>query len=200
MKILVATNNKGKLVELGRLFNLAELELVRPADIGLVDFDVEETGTTYLENATLKAVAFAKESGLYAIGDDSGLEVDALDGAPGVYSKRYAGEGANDLDRINLMLSKLEGVPTEKRQAHFTAVLVLAAPDGKVLADVEGQCAGEIIFAPRGNGGFGYDPIFLVHEANGKTMAELTPEEKDSYSHRGNAARKLAPLVRELAQ
>ncbi len=193
MQILVATNNKGKRLEFMRLLNVAGLELVLPADIGLAGFDVDETGTTYLENASLKATAFAQASQMYALADDSGLEVAALNNEPGVYSKRYAGEDKTDGERITFLLDKLQAVPESQRTARFVAVIALADPTGKIIASQSGFCPGQIAFAPRGNRGFGYDPIFLVDGANGRTMAELDDAEKDRVSHRGNAARAISP-------
>ncbi len=196
MKLLIATNNQGKVLELGRLMHIPQLELVMPADIGLNEFDVEETGQTYLENATLKAVAFARESGLYALADDSGLEVEALNGEPGVYSKRYAGEGATNPERIAFLQRKIEERGSSNRKARFVAVLVLSSPAGEVLETATGYCEGEIGYEMRGENGFGYDPVFIPG-LNGRTMAELTDEEKDSISHRGNAARLIAPKIVE---
>lgn len=193
MKILVATNNKGKLVEFQRLLDVPGLELVLPAEVGLADFDVEETGTTYLENARLKATAFAKATQMYALADDSGLEVTALKGEPGVYSKRYAGENKTDTERIAFLLDKLQDVPENNRQARFVALIALANPKGEVIAERTGYCYGQIALAPRGDNGFGYDPIFIVDSTEGCTMAELDAAKKDIVSHRGNAARAITP-------
>lgn len=200
MKILVATNNKGKVAELLRLIDIKEIELVTPDEIGLADFDVEETGTTFEENAILKASEFAKASNLPALADDSGLEVDALNGEPGLYSKRYAGENATDAYRIEYLLNKIKDVPADRRQARFVAVLALVRADGSVVAALPGYCNGEITFAPRGTNGFGYDPIFVVEGTNGRTMAELSNDEKDIVSHRGNAARAIRPKILEMLQ
>ncbi|MEI7555797.1 RdgB/HAM1 family non-canonical purine NTP pyrophosphatase [Candidatus Chlorohelix sp.] len=198
MKILVATNNRSKLLEMARLFNIEGLELVLPADLGLKDFDVEETGQSYYENAALKAAAFARASGMSALADDSGLEVDALNGEPGLYSKRYAGENATDAYRISYLLKKLENVTQENRTARFIALLALASPDGTIIEHEQGTCEGRIGFAPTGNNGFGYDPIFLpIVVADNHSMADLSNEGKDLISHRGNAARKLAPFLRK---
>jgi XTP/dITP diphosphohydrolase len=193
MKILVATNNPGKRLELQRLLNIEGLELLLPADVGLDDFDVEETGITYLENASLKATGFAQAAKMYAIADDSGLEVSTLNNEPGVYTKRYAGENKTDPERIAFLLEKLKNTPIEQRQARFVALVALAAPDGEILTSQTGYCYGQINFEPRGNNGFGYDPIFLVEGKTGHTMAELSNDEKDEVSHRGNAARAIAP-------
>jgi len=197
MKLLIATNNQGKVAELARLLDIKGLELVMHAEVGLIDFDVEETGLTYFENASLKAVAFAKASGLPSLADDSGLEVDGLDGEPGIYAKRYAGENVTDAERIAFLLKKLEERPGAARTAEFVAMLVLSDPSGKILAQEIGHCEGHIGFEPRGTNGFGYDPIFVT-QLNHRTMAELTNSEKDAISHRGNAARKMAQRLREI--
>lgn len=194
-KILVATNNKGKVAELLRLLDIEGLELITPEVAGLADFDVEETGVTFEENAILKARAFAEVSGLAALADDSGLEVEALNGEPGVYSKRYAGENMDDAGRIDFLLNKLKAVPAEQRAARFVAVIVLAAPDGTIIETQPGYCPGAIGFTPQGTNGFGYDPIFIVEGTNGQTMAELSNAEKDAVSHRGNAVRAIRPTV-----
>lgn len=198
MEILVATNNPNKKVEFQRILNIAGLNFVLPEEIGLKDFDVEETESTFLGNASLKATAFAQASRMYALSDDSGLEVAALNGEPGVYSKRYAGENKSDADRIAFLLDKLRNVPEDQRQARFVAYLVLAAPSGQVVAARPGYCLGSIGFAPCGENGFGYDPIFIVEGQDGRTMAELSSVEKDAVSHRGNAARAIAPELAKL--
>jgi XTP/dITP diphosphohydrolase len=180
----LATNSEGKIGELREIFAGAPLELLTPRAAG-IDLDPEETGTTFEENAILKATAFARAAGLPALADDSGLEIDALGGEPGVRSKRYAGDDATDADRIALVLSKLEGVRDERRTARFRCVMALATPE-EVLGTVSGTCEGRIAFAPRGSNGFGYDPIFLVPD-RGKTMAELLSEIKNQISHRGRA-------------
>ena len=185
MKLLVATHNRGKLVEYQQMFGNLPLELVTLNEVGIPD-DVEETGTTFAENARLKAIAYAQHSGLLTLADDSGLEVDALGGEPGVYSKRYAGEGKSDAERIVFLLDKLRTVPQGKRSARFRCAIAIASPDGK-LFETDGTCEGEIIFAPRGTHGFGYDPIFYFPR-RGVTMAELPPEEKNRVSHRAQAA------------
>lgn len=199
MKIVVASNNKGKLVELQRLTHVEGLEFITLREAGMSDdYDVEETGVTFAENAILKATESARATGLHAIADDSGIEVDALGGEPGVYTKRYAGENKTDAERIDFLLDKLKDVPAEKRTARFVAALALAAPDGTILDLQTGYCPGRIAFAPRGSNGFGYDPIFIVGEGN-HTMAELGNEEKDAVSHRGNSVRLLRPKLVELA-
>jgi len=198
MKILVASNNQGKLIELQRLSQVEGLEFVTPRQVGISDdFDVEETGTTFEENAILKATQYAHAANLYAIADDSGIEVAALGGAPGVYTKRFAGENVTDAQRMDFLLEKLKDVPPEKRTARFVAALALAAPDGTILEVQTGYCLGQIALAPQGTGGFGYDPIFIVADT-GRTMAELGDDEKDAISHRGNAIRLLLPGLQKL--
>lgn len=160
-------------------------QIITPSELGL-KLDVAETGATYEENARIKALAYAEASGLLTLADDSGLEIDALNGEPGLRSSRYAGEGANDQDRVNLVLSKLKNVPWERRTARFRCVIVLAKSD-QLLEYCFGECHGIIAFKPKGDKGFGYDPIFYFPELN-KTMAELPEKIKNSISHRGRAA------------
>jgi XTP/dITP diphosphohydrolase len=186
-KLLLATNNKGKIREYKSLLKGIPYEIVTLAGQGITTA-VDEVGGSFEENARLKASTPAKESGLLTLADDSGLEVDALEGEPGSLSHRYAGEGASDADRINYLLSRLKDVPDKERIARFRCVIAIATPDGKVeLCD--GECRGLITTAPKGNRGFGYDPIFYLPEL-GKTMAELSPEQKNRVSHRARAARK----------
>ncbi|HXY74884.1 MAG TPA: XTP/dITP diphosphatase [Dehalococcoidales bacterium] len=184
-KLLLGTNNKGKLREYHALLEGVPFELVSPADIGF-SADVAETGKTFKENAGLKASVFMQKSGLITLADDSGLEVDALQGEPGVMSARYAGENATDMERIRFLLSKIKDIPWEKRTAQFRAVIAIAVP-GEEIRFAEGECLGYITFEPRGEKGFGYDPVFFVPEL-GKTMAELNPAIKNRISHRGKAA------------
>jgi len=186
-KLLLATNNKGKVREYKSLLREIPFEIVTPSELGITT-EVDETGSSFEENARLKAATLAAASGLLTLADDSGLEVDALGGEPGVLSARYAGEGASDIDRINYLLARLKDVPGEKRTARFRCVIAIAAPDGTV-ETCSGECQGVIATEPRGNNGFGYDPIFYVPEL-GKTMAELTPEEKNKISHRAKATEK----------
>ena len=160
--------------------------------------EVEESGATFEENAALKARRYATISGLLTLADDSGLEVDALKGEPGVRSARYAGEGASDRDLVALVLARMKGVPLEKRAARFRCVIAVAWPSGRVEL-VEGVRQGVIAAEPRGKNGFGYDPVFYLPE-RGKTMAELTPAEKNRLSHRAEAARKAARLLHSLAE
>ena len=196
-KLLIATNNKGKVKELQDLLKGTDFELVTPADINL-SLEVEEDGTTYAENAAKKARAFAHASGLISLADDSGLEVDALDGAPGLYSARYHPKpSANDADRRAYMIENLKDKP-RPWTAHFHATIAIAPPDQDVYI-VEGNCYGEIIPEERGSGGFGYDPIFLLPELN-KTMAELEMEEKNRLSHRAKAVINAIPVLKKIYQ
>jgi XTP/dITP diphosphohydrolase len=196
-KLLLATNNKGKAREYKSLLSGVPFELVTPAEVG-IDREVAEVGRSFEENASLKATALAAESQLLTLADDSGLEVDALGGEPGTLSARYAGENASDSDRVNYLLSKMQGVPEEKRQARFKCVIAIATPDGNVEL-CSGECDGFIALKPRGYKGFGYDPVFYLPEL-GKTMAELPPEEKNKISHRGRAAEKARVVLKRLAR
>ena len=184
MKFVLATHNPGKLREMSAILGELGVEVVSPADVGIT-VDVEETGTTFAENAMLKAKAICAAAGLPAIADDSGLCVDALTGGPGVYSARYGGEGLADKGRYMLLLNSMRGQTT--RKAHFACAIACAFPNGDELT-AQGQCDGAIAFAPMGEGGFGYDPVFLVPE-KGKTFGQLTAEEKSAISHRGKALR-----------
>ena len=187
MRFVLATHNPGKLREMGEILKDFGIEVVSPRDLGIT-VDVEETGTTFAENAMLKAKAICKEANLPAIADDSGLCVDALNGAPGVYSARYGGEGLDDKGRYMLLLSSLRGAPT--RAAHFACAVACAFPSGDTLT-AEGRCDGSIAYAPLGEGGFGYDPVFLL-PGTGKTFGQLTQEEKSAVSHRGRALKDFA--------
>ena len=185
-KLLIATHNRGKLKELSFLLGGVPFELVSLSDVG-IEHDADETGDTLEENATLKAETYARLSGLPTLADDSGLEVEALGGAPGVHSARYAGEGATDEDRIALLLKNLSDYP-QPWTARFRCVAAIVRP-GQAAELYSGECRGEIITVPRGDNGFGYDPVFLITR-EGKTMAELTSDEKNRLSHRGAAAGK----------
>jgi XTP/dITP diphosphohydrolase len=191
-ELLLATNNQGKVLEFHELLRETGYELVTPAQRGL-KLDIEENGSTYEENARLKALPYARASGLLTLADDSGLEVDALGGEPSIRSSRYAGENANDKDRVDFLLARLSHVPEAERSACFRCVIALARPDGRV-DFCSGRCDGVIIAAPRGDGGFGYDPIFYFPELK-KTMAELPAEIKNQISHRARAARKACELL-----
>jgi XTP/dITP diphosphohydrolase len=196
MKLLLATTNKGKIDEYRYLFRGLPFILVSPVEEG-IDIDVDEKYSTFEENARHKAVEYALHSGMLTVADDSGLEVDALNGEPGVMSARYAGEGATDDDRVKYLLNKLEGVPWEKRTAHFTCVIGIA--DRKGIAETcTGHCHGIIAMEPAGLNGFGYDPLFYLPEFE-KTLAELTSEIKNNVSHRADAARKARPFLNRLA-
>lgn len=186
MKFVLATHNPGKLKEMADILSGLGVEVVSPADVG-ISIDVEETGTTFAENAMLKAKAICAASGLPAIADDSGLCVDALNGAPGIYSARYGGVDS-DQARYRLLLENLRGAGA--RTAHFHTAIVCCFPNGDRL-DAAGDCFGTIAYAPQGDNGFGYDPVFFVPELR-KTFAQLTPEEKNAISHRGNALRAFA--------
>lgn len=187
-KLLLATYNQGKIREYRYLLRDLPFEIVTPDEQGIT-LEVDETGQSLEDNARLKATILANESRLLTLADDSGLEVDALDGAPGLFSARYAGEGASDNERISYLLAQLEGVPWENRLACFRCVIALATPQGK-LEFCQGKCDGIITFEPKGEQGFGYDPVFYFPEL-GKTMAELNLEEKSRISHRGQAARQV---------
>jgi XTP/dITP diphosphohydrolase len=183
--LLLATTNHHKLKEFRTIFADLPFTLITPKDIQL-DIDVEETGTTFRENAELKALAYANASGLLSLADDSGLEIDALGGSPGIYSARFASPEIAYEERFDIIFKQLHGLPLEQRTARFRCVIALAEPS-RYLRWVEGIIEGLITDTPRGTNGFGYDPIFLVPEL-GKTTAELASEEKNRISHRGHAA------------
>lgn len=195
LRIVLATHNRGKRREWQELLEGLPVEILLPEEVGVSEA-VEESGTTYLENARLKAHAFMQRSGLPALADDSGLEVDALDGAPGVRSARYA--LGNDEVRYRALLKALADVPSERRTARFRCVAVFVMPDGREWVS-EGVVEGVIGFAPSGESGFGYDPVFVVPELN-KTFAELTREEKNRISHRGRAAQAMRVVLQELVK
>ena len=194
-KLLLATNNQAKVHEYKSLLSNLPFELVTLAEQGITTV-VKETGKSLEENAILKATTLSTESQLLTLSDDSGLEVDALDGKPGRLSARFAGENASDRDRVSYLLSLLEDVPRQKRSARFRCIIAVAAPDG----DIElcsGECQGYITLEPKGKDGFGYDPIFYLPELD-KTMAELPLEIKNQVSHRGHAARKVYKVLDRL--
>ena len=182
MKLVLASQNKKKIKEMNDILAQLGVEVMSQAEAG-VNVEVEETGTTFEENSLLKAKAVMEASGLPAIADDSGLCVDALGGAPGVYSARYGGEGLDDTGRYRLLLENMRG--QMPRTAKFVSVITCAFPNGDVIT-ARGECPGTIAFAPMGEGGFGYDPVFFVPELK-KTFAQLTAEEKNAISHRGKA-------------
>ena len=182
MKFVLATANQGKIREMREILLELGIEVVTQGDLG-INIEVEETGTTFMENALLKAEAVCKATGLPAIADDSGLMVDALGGAPGVYSSSYGGEGLSNMERCEYLLEKLRNV--EQRGAKFVCTIMCAFPDGRIIS-AEGECRGEMTRAPRGDNGFGYDPVFMA-DGTGMTMAELPQPEKNLISHRGRA-------------
>lgn len=198
VRLLIATHNAGKFAELSSLLDQLPMEILSLNDVS-IQCQVDEIGTTLEQNATLKAVQYAKLSGLLTIADDSGLEVDALDGAPGVFSSRLAGDDATDADRIAFLLRKLHNVSENNRTARFRSVVAIAWPsDDTDILIYTGTCEGRIIDTPRGCFGFGYDPIFLITEM-GKTMAELPPDEKNKISHRAVAVRRALQSLEALA-
>ena len=185
MKVVLASKNKHKLVEISKITEKFGFDLVLQSELG-VDIDVEETGTTFEENSLLKARAVMEATGLPALADDSGIAVDALNGAPGIYSARYGfDESLDDWGRLELLLKNTEHVPDGQRQAQFVCVISFVTPDGQVI-QARGEIHGELTRQPAGENGFGYDPIFY-YPPLGKTTAELSPEEKNKVSHRANA-------------
>jgi XTP/dITP diphosphohydrolase len=224
LELFFGTTNGGKLTELRRLVSGLSLRVVSPADLGRPLPEVVEDGDTFRANAEKKAAAYARFSGRHALADDSGLCVDALGGAPGVYSARWSdlddgfaspacalpsvashelgpelARASRDEANNDKLLASLAGVPDDRRGAAYRVVLALAAPDGAILAQVEGACRGRIGHVRQGTGGFGYDPLFLPDGWVGRTMAQLQPEEKDRISHRGAAFRALRPALEQLA-
>ena len=196
--LLLASANRGKLRELRTILDGLPVELVGLTEAGLGEPpEVEETGDTFLENARIKARAYAAWSGRAAVADDSGLEVDALGGAPGVRSARYAGQGAGDQANLDKLLAALAGVPPERRTARFRCAAVLVDPEGGEW-HAEAAWEGQVLDAPRGTGGFGYDPVFLPHGWD-RTSAEVDQVTKDAASHRGKAFRALRPAIERWA-
>lgn len=193
-KLLLATTNQHKIEEYRAIFSALPFELCSLRNFH-IEVDVEETGSTFAENAELKALAYAKLSGTIALADDSGLVIDALNGAPGIYSARFAGRETSYEERFRLILSQLQDVPAEERTARFVCAITIAEPAG-YYRSVEGVIEGIIADAPRGNHGFGYDPIFFVPEL-GQTTAEMPSEQKNRISHRGRAAQLAAALLRD---
>jgi XTP/dITP diphosphohydrolase len=197
MDYIIATHNMKKRDEMQRILAPLGIRVLLAEEAGIELTDVEETGTTFEENAFLKAESGCKESGMPCIADDSGLAVDYLDGAPGVYSARYSGEHGNDDANNKKLLAALEGLEPAERGAAYVSVACCVYPDGRKLI-ARGECRGIIGYEEIGNGGFGYDPLFLPVEYNGeKTMAQLTADEKDAISHRGKSVRKLADMIGE---
>ncbi len=195
-EIVVATSNMGKLRELKELLEPLGLTVLAPAECGIAGLEVVEDGDTFEDNACLKAKAYAKAAGIPAVADDSGLAIDALGGAPGVYSARYGGEGHDDAWRVNYLLSNMRQVPDGERGGHFVSALAYATPEGEGFV-VRGECAGVILWEPKGMGGFGYDPIFL-YEPDGLTFSELSEVRKNEISHRGAAMRSFTKKLGEL--
>ena len=194
-KLLLATSNPGKIREYRFLLDGLGYQLTTLAEEGIAKI-VTESGNNYEQNARLKAISYAKLSQLTALADDSGLEVDALNGEPGVKSARFAGEAATDAEKVSFLLAKLNGVPWEKRTAYFKCVIAIASPGGRV--DVYyGECHGIIAFEAKGGNGFGYDPIFFIPEI-GKTMAEIPFEIKNQISHRARASQKARQVLQQL--
>lgn len=194
MDFILATNNMKKLAEMQRILSPLGINVVTAKMLGKQLEDVEEDGKTFEDNAKLKARAACKEMNMPAIADDSGLCVDYLDGAPGIFSARFAGEHGNDEKNNDLLLEKLDGVPLEKRTAHYVCAICCTFPDGREIV-VRGECNGVIGFERDGHEGFGYDPLFLV---NGKAFGRYTAEEKDKISHRGNALRLLTKELEKI--
>ncbi|HZP26331.1 MAG TPA: RdgB/HAM1 family non-canonical purine NTP pyrophosphatase [Dehalococcoidia bacterium] len=195
-RILLATNNPGKLVELRVILSSPDWKLVSPAEID-IELSTVENGSSYAENATIKAVEGAAAGSLLTLADDSGIEIDALGGAPGYLSARYLGETASYEERFRAILGELAGLPAPQRSARFRCVIAIARPGDGAVRTVEGVCEGLIAETPQGDAGFGYDPIFYLPDL-GKTMAQLTPEEKNAVSHRARAARAALPILKEL--
>lgn len=192
MKVIAATHNKGKLKEFNEILNKLGFEVVSQDEAG-IDIEPEENGETFKDNALIKARAIKEHSSHAVLADDSGLCVDALNGAPGVYSARYAGENATDADRIVKLLDELDG--EQNRKAKFVSAIAFILPDGEEIV-TEGEVHGTITHEVSGEGGFGYDPIFLSDELK-KTFGDATPEEKNSISHRGRALLKLYEILKE---
>lgn len=195
MKVVLASKNPHKLVEISKITEKFGFELVLQSELG-VDIDVEETGTTFEENSFLKAEAVMKATGLPALADDSGIAVDALNGEPGIYSARYGfDDSLDDWGRLQLLLKNMENVPDGQRQAKFVCVITMVTPDGKTI-QARGEIHGELLRAPAGENGFGYDPIFYYPPA-GMTTAQMAPEEKNKVSHRANALRVFYDKLKE---
>ena len=195
MKIIIATHNKHKLAEMSRILSPMGYEVVTDTDLGIELSDVEENGETFLDNARIKAQAGCKESGYPCIADDSGLCVDALGGAPGVYSARYSGVHGDDDANNRKLLAELDGVPTGKRTAHFACAICVSFPDGSEVT-ATGKCEGYIGYEKKGANVFGYDPLFMV---GNRSLAEMSAEEKDAISHRGNALKALKTTMSNMS-
>lgn len=195
MKVVLASKNKHKLEEISKITEKFDMELALESELG-VDIDVEETGSTFEENSYLKAEAVMKATGLPALADDSGIAVDALNGEPGIYSARYGfDESLDDRGRLNLLLKNTENVPDDKRQAKFVCVITLVTPQGQTI-QARGEVHGMLLRAPAGENGFGYDPIFY-YPPFGKSLAQVSPEEKNRVSHRANALKVFYEKLKE---
>ena len=195
MKVVLASKNPHKLVEISKITERFDMELVLQSELG-VDIDVEETGTTFEENSFIKAEAVMKATGLPALADDSGIAVDALNGEPGIYSARYGfDDSLDDWGRLLLLLKNTAHVPDGQRQAQFVCVITMVTPEGQVI-QARGEIHGELLRAPVGENGFGYDPIFY-YPPYGKSTAEMSPEEKNEVSHRGNALKVFYEKLKE---
>lgn len=190
MRLVAATGNAHKLREIDRIVSDFRIKLITKAEAGVADLEVEETGETFEENSFLKASAIMKAAGMAAIADDSGLMVDALDGAPGVYSSRFAGQDGDDGANNRKLMDLMKDVPDGKRAAKFVSVITLCTPEGDVIV-ARGESPGRIGRIPAGTNGFGYDPLFIPDRYDGRTYAEITDEEKNLISHRANALRAL---------
>jgi XTP/dITP diphosphohydrolase len=193
--VVIASSNRGKIREFSELLLGSELEPIAPQDLGM-ELEVEEDGSSYLENALAKGHAYAIAADMAALADDSGIEVDALGGAPGIYSARFGGAGLSDEERTSLLLEQLQPADDSRRSARYRCSLVLVWPNGDTCR-AEGTCEGLIAQAPRGSNGFGYDPVFFLPEF-GKTMAELSRDEKNRASHRGRAVRSLLAQISDI--
>lgn len=195
-RLLVATHNKGKMSEFADILGYQGIDWLTLDEAGVRD-EVAETGLTFLENATLKASVYAGQTGLLTLADDSGLEVDALGGKPGVFTARYGGPDLSPADRYRLLLANMMEVPEGQRTARFRCAIAIAAPDGAILGTAEGVCEGVIAFKPAGLTGFGYDPVFFLPEYR-MTMAQLDADEKHRISHRGRAIAAIGPFLQSL--
>ncbi|MBE0450409.1 MAG: XTP/dITP diphosphatase [Clostridia bacterium] len=193
-RVVLASSNKHKLKEIKAILDDFEYDLVALDEINLGNLEIEETGTTFEENAYFKAKTVADLTGEITLADDSGLEVDALDGAPGIYSARYAGEPSSDIKNNKRLIGALEGIPTSERTARFVSTIVMLFPNGDKL-EAKGTLEGVIGHSPAGHNGFGYDPLFIVSELN-RCLAELSTDEKNEISHRANALKQLKKLLR----
>lgn len=195
MRIIAATQNVHKIEEMASILGAFGMDILSQSDVGLGAVDIEETGNTFEENSEIKARAICKMTGEIAIADDSGLAVDALNGEPGVYSARYAGENATDASNNAKLLDALKDVEASQRTGKYVSVITLVYPDGRLLVS-RGECTGVLLFSPRGEGGFGYDPLFVPDGTN-KTFAEMTAKEKNTISHRAKALNGLRKLLKE---